>query len=82
MVKNPPANAGDLRDIGSIPGWRRSPGGGNDNPLPGKCHGQRSLVGYSPQGHKKSDMTQHACTCLSIYLSFFMQCNTVLLSGL
>ena len=30
VVKNPPANAGD---IGSIPGWRRSPGEGNDNPL-------------------------------------------------
>ena len=25
--------------------------------LPGKSHGQRSLVGYSPQGHKESDMT-------------------------
>ena len=28
MVKNPPANAGDIRDGGSIPGWGRSPGGG------------------------------------------------------
>ena len=26
--------------------------------LPGKSHGQRSLVGYSPQGHKESDMTE------------------------
>ena len=33
VVKNPPANAGDLRDAGSIPGWGRSPGGGNGNPL-------------------------------------------------
>jgi len=32
-VKNPPANAGDLRDAGSIPEWGRSPGGGNGNPL-------------------------------------------------
>ena len=30
MVKNPPANVGDT---GSIPGWGRSPGGGNGNPL-------------------------------------------------
>ena len=33
MVKNPPANAGDTRDGGSIPGLGRSPGGGHDNPL-------------------------------------------------
>ena len=33
MVKNPPANAGDTRDIGMIPGSGRSPGGGNSNPL-------------------------------------------------
>ena len=32
-VKNPPANAGDIRDIVSIPGSRRSPGGGHGNPL-------------------------------------------------
>ena len=31
MVKNSPANAGDARDAGSIPGWGRSPGGGNGN---------------------------------------------------
>ena len=33
VVKNPPACAGDIRDAGSIPGLRRSPGGGNGNPL-------------------------------------------------
>ena len=33
MVKNPPANAGDIRDVSMIPGWRRSPGGGHNNPL-------------------------------------------------
>ena len=33
MVKNPPTNAGDLRDIGSIPESGRSPGEGNGNPL-------------------------------------------------
>ena len=33
VVKNPPANAGDMRDMGSIPGSERSPGEGNDNPL-------------------------------------------------
>ena len=33
MVKNPPANAGDIRDSGTIPGWGRSPGGGHGDPL-------------------------------------------------
>ena len=33
MVKNLPANAGDTRDAGTIPGSGRAPGGGNGNPL-------------------------------------------------
>ena len=33
VVKNPPANVGDARDAGSIPGLGRSSGGGNGNPL-------------------------------------------------
>ena len=33
MVKNLPANAGDVRDVGSVPGSRRSPGGGRGNLL-------------------------------------------------
>jgi len=51
VVKNPPANARGLRDgsfpswVGKIP-WRR------------KWHGHRSLVGYSPQSLKESDMTE------------------------
>ena len=36
-VKNLPANAGDIRDIGSIPGSRRSAGGGQGNPLQYSC---------------------------------------------
>ena len=32
-VENPPANAGDIRDAGSVPGWGRSPGGGHSNPF-------------------------------------------------
>ena len=36
-VKNPPANAGDTRDAGLIPGLGRSPGVGNDNPLQYSC---------------------------------------------
>ena len=58
MVKNPPANAGDL---GSSPGLGRSPGEGSRNPLvflPGESHEQRSLAGYGLQGHRESDMTE------------------------
>ena len=36
-VKNPPANAGDTRDVSSIPGSGRSPGGGYGNPLQYSC---------------------------------------------
>ena len=37
VVKNLPANAGDIRDVGSIPGSGRSPGGGHGNPLQYFC---------------------------------------------
>ena len=39
VVKNLPANAGDARDTGLIPGLGRSPGGGNGNPLQYSCLG-------------------------------------------
>ena len=49
MVKNPPANAGD---VSSIPGPGRSPGEVKGNPLRSSCpersHRQRSMVGYNP----------------------------------
>ena len=61
MTKNPPANGGDTRD-GFIPGLGRAPAGANGQPtavfMPGKSHGQESLVGYSPWGHKESDTTE------------------------
>ena len=61
VVKNLPANAGDLRDASSIPGlgrchrkaWKPTPAF-----LPGESHGQRSLVDYSPRGHIESNMTE------------------------
>ena len=37
VVKNPPAHAGDTRDVDVIPGSARSPGGGNGNPLQYSC---------------------------------------------
>ena len=61
--KESTCNTGDL---GPIPGLRRSPGGGHGNPL--QCswlqnpHGQRSLLGYTPWGHKELDMTERLST--------------------
>ena len=58
-VNNLPAKAGNAC---LIPGVGRSPAEGNGNQLqyswPGKSHGQRSLVGYSPWGSKELDMTE------------------------
>ena len=60
MVKNLPATAGDAGDVGLIPGSGKSPGVGNGIPvfLPGKFHGERSLVVYSAWSRKESDMTE------------------------
>ena len=69
VVKNLPASGGDARDAGSIPGWGRSPGGGNGNPLQYSCWGNsmqrgarwgRGWVGM--WGHKGSDTAEHART--------------------
>ena len=64
MVKNPPANGRD-RDAGEagvIPGSGRFPWRKAWQPttvfLPGGSHGQRSLAGYGPWGHKESDTTE------------------------
>ena len=66
MVKNLPVNAGDVRDVGLIPGSGRSSGGRYDNPLQYSClgesHGLRSLLGYSLWGYKESntpEATEH-----------------------
>ena len=66
MIKNHPANAGDSRDAGLIPGSGRSPGEGNGNSLQYYClespHEQRSPGGYSPWSHKESDTTERLST--------------------
>ena len=66
VVKNPPANAGDVRDTGLIPGLGRSPGEGHGNPLQYSClenpHEWRSLAGYSTWGSKESDTTEWLST--------------------
>ena len=65
VVKKLPANAGDTRDSGLIPGSGRAPGGEmatHSSILAWKSHGQSSLVGYSPWGCKVSDTTAHMHT--------------------
>ena len=53
-------------DLGLIPGLGRSLGGEHDNSLQYTClenpHGQRSLAGNSPWGHKESYMTEQLST--------------------
>ena len=81
VVKKMPASAGDARDSGLIPGSGRSPGGGHGNPLQYFClenfHGERSLIGCSPQGLKELDTTEcihtpiifvcmHLCVCVHV----------------
>ena len=59
-VKNPPVNAEDEGDMGSIPGLGRSPRGGHGNPLWHSCLENLmdiGLVGYSPWGRKESSTT-------------------------
>ena len=63
MVKNLPANAGAVRDTGSIPGSGRSPGGEHYNPLQysyleNPMDRGAPWMGYCPYGHKESDTTE------------------------
>ena len=61
-VKNPPPNARDEGDVGSVPGWGRSPGGGHGNPLQYSClenpmdRGAWQAIVH--RHHRKSDMTE------------------------
>ena len=72
VVKNLPANAGYIRDAGSIPGSGRTPGGGHGCPFQYSCLENpidRSLAGYSPWGHKESDTTEAMSTHTYMTLS-------------
>ena len=68
VVKDLPANAGDARDTGLIPEVRKIPLEKEMAPHSSirdwsqKSHGQRSLAGYSPWGHRESDTTEQLTT--------------------
>ena len=57
-------SAGDARDPGLIPGWGRSPGGGNGNPFQYSClenpMDSRAWQATVPPGHKELDTAEHA----------------------
>ena len=74
MVKNPSANARDIRDLGLIPGSGRSPGGGHGNPLQysylENSMDKRACWATVHKGCKESDTTEatkHTCTIAKCY---------------
>ena len=87
MVKNPPAYAGDARDLGSIPRTGRFPWNRKWQPapvfLPVEFQGQRSLVGYCPWGHTELDTTEQLTLSLFHYrllqeIEYSSLCYTVI----
>ena len=68
MVKNPPANAGDIRDAGSIPESERSLGGGNGNPLQYSCL-------ENPKDRGAWWVTVHGVTKSQMQLSIHIACS-------
>ena len=70
VVKNPPANAGDTRDTGSIPGSGRSPGVGNGNPLQYFCLGNpMDREAWRARAHEaaksRTQLSSHTYTIMS-----------------
>ena len=70
MVKNPPANTGNVRDMDSIPGLGRPQEEETAvSPvfLPEKSQGQRSLTSYGPRSCKESDMSEYTHMLFKIF---------------
>ena len=74
VVKNPPANARDIKDVSLIPELGRSLEE-ELTPvfLPEESHGQRSLEGYNLWDHKKSDMTEQLTLALFFQGKYLMK---------
>ena len=70
MVRNSPANAGDIRDVGSIPGCGKSPEGGHDNPLQYSCLENpmdRGAWWATVHGVAELDTTKQLSKCTTLY---------------
>ena len=86
MVQDLPTNVGDSRDAAAVPVSGKIPWSKKWQPppvfLPGKFHGQRTLVGYCPLGRKEWDMTEQLSTHSYIHkadsLSYTAETNTTL----
>ena len=84
VKKNPPANAGDARDTGSIPGSGRSPGEGDGNPLQDTCLENsmdrgawwatihRSTILYSYQQHLRISISPQSCQHFPLSVFFII----------
>ena len=94
MVKNLPANAGDIRDAGSIPGSERSPGGGNGSPP--RCSGlenSKDRAAWQAAIHRATESDISEChkgqaiwvTATRMLrwprLALFHRCSTLLFTG-
>ena len=85
VANNVPANARDVRDMGSISVLGRATEGGHDNPLQYSClenlHGQRSLVGYSCVGSQRvrhdSSSAQYSTALCSKVAVIILKCSAV-----
>ena len=82
MVKNPFANAGDIRDSGSVSGSRRSPGGGHGKPLQ-YSHLENSMDRGAWQATaswtRLKKLSMHTCICTADSLSYCtVETNTTL----
>ena len=67
VVKNPSANSGDIRDVGSIPGSGRFPGTGHGDPLQYSCLENpvdRGVWQVMVHGVMESDTTEYTHTCV------------------
>ena len=63
VVKNPPANTGDARDVGSVPGSARSLGEGNGNPLQYSCLGNTvDRETWQATVHEVTEIQTQLCT--------------------
>ena len=90
VVKNPPANAGDLRDVSSIPGLGRSPGGGHGNPLQYSCLKnlmdrrvwKASVHWVTKSRTQLKQLSRHTCTMCHIYYDFVIVLTVLYISYL